>query len=208
MHDDKEFPIDADAGDDEIEIEFVDPDSDVAPIVEQPREADEPDEPSAGEDAEDLRTELEHFREMYLRKLAEFDNFRKRVDRERGVDRRAAAEDFVRDLLPVLDNFERALEHADDDGGAFLQGVEMIAKQLWDVLERRGVAAVNPVDEPFDPELHEAVQRVDDGERSPGTVAFVMLKGYTMGERLIRPALVGVAVDAEVDDHREGEGGS
>ncbi len=204
MRDDEEFPMDADVENDEIEIEFVDQDSDVASMVEQPRDADVSDEPSGGEGADDLRTELEHVREMYLRKLAEFDNFRKRVERERGTDRRAAAEDFVRDLLPVLDNFERALEHAEGDGGAFLQGVEMIAKQLWDVLERRGVAAVNPVDEPFDPELHEAVQRVEDSERSPGTVSFVMLKGYTMGERLIRPALVGVAFDPEAIDNGEG----
>jgi molecular chaperone GrpE len=204
MHDDEEFPMDADLGNDDIEIEFVDEDSDATSAVEQLQEAEVTEEPSFDKGSDDLKNELEHVREMYLRKLAEFDNFRKRVDRERGVYRQAGAEDFVRDLLPVLDNFERALEHADGDGGAFQQGVEMIAKQLWDVLERQGVAAVNPVDQPFDPELHEAVQRVEDGERAPGTVAFVMLKGYTMGERLIRPALVGVAVDPEANDNNQG----
>ena len=204
MHDEKDFPMDGDLGGDEIEIEFVDQDSDVTSVVEEPREIEVPDDTPAQEETGDLRTELEHVREMYLRKLAEFDNFRKRVDRERGEDRQAGAEEFVKDLLPVLDNFERALEHADGDSGAFHQGVEMIAKQLWDTFERRGVAVINPIDQPFDPELHEAVQRVEDGERPPGMVAVVMLKGYTMGGRLIRPALVGVAFDPETNDNNEG----
>ena len=206
MRDEKDLPMDADPSGDEIEIEFVDEDTDVTSVVEQPREVEVTDERPAQNGVDDLKTELEHVREMYLRKLAEFDNFRKRVDRERGEDRRAGAEEFVKDLLPVLDNFERALEHSDGDSGAFQQGVEMIAKQLWDTLERRGVAEVNPVNEPFDPVLHEAVQRVEDGERPAGTVAFVMLKGYKMGERLIRPALVGVAIDPEANDKDEGGG--
>jgi molecular chaperone GrpE len=151
-----------------------------------------------------LKKELDHVRDVYLRKLAEFDNFRKRVEREREDVRLAGVEEIIRDLLPVLDNFERALQHAEDDSGAFLQGVEMIAKQLWDTLERRGVEEVNPVGRPFDPELHEAVQRVEDGRHPPGTVAWVMLKGYLMGERLIRPAMVGVAVEPNDSD---GEGG-
>jgi molecular chaperone GrpE len=146
-------------------------------------------------------------RDIYLRKLAEFDNFRKRVEREREEHRQAGVEEMVRDLLPVLDNFERALQHAEDDSGAFHQGVEMIAKQLWDTLERRGVQEVNPVGLQFDPELHEAVQRVEDGQHPPGTVAWVMLKGYIMGNRLVRPAMVGVAVEVD-DDSNNGGGGS
>jgi len=204
MRDEKDHPLDAELGSDEIEIEFVDQDTDVTPLVEQPQGVEVPEETDVEEGTDDLKAELEHVREMYLRKLAEFDNFRKRVDRERGEDRRAGAEDFVKDLLPVLDNFERALEHADGDSGAFQQGVEMIAKQLRDTLGRRGVGEINPVDEPFNPALHEAVQRVEDGERPPGTVAFVMLKGYTMGERLLRPALVGVAFDPEGNENDEG----
>jgi molecular chaperone GrpE len=107
----------------------------------------------------------------------------------------------------VLDNFERALEHAEDDSGAFHQGVEMIAKQFWDVLERTGVAVVDPLGQPFDPELHEAVQRVEDSERALGTVASVMLKGFTLGDRLVRPAMVSVVVAPETggnDNHGEG----
>ncbi len=121
--------------------------------------------------------------------------------------RLAGVEEMVRELLPVLDNFERALQHAEDDSGAFQQGVEMIAKQLWDTLERRGVREVNPVGQPFDPGLHEAVQRVEDGQHPPGTVAWVMLKGYTMGDRLVRPAMVGVAVEPGDNCNSNGEGG-
>ena len=136
-------------------------------------------------------------RDVYLRKLAEFDNFRKRVDREREDVRLAAQEEIIRDLLPVIDNFERALQHTDEDTGAFHQGVEMIAKQLRDTLERKGVTEIDPIGHSFDPELHEAVQRVEGGEHPPGTIVFVMLKGYTLGDRLIRPAMVGVAVESE-----------
>jgi molecular chaperone GrpE len=206
MPEDKEFPIDAEPGD-EIEIEFLDQDADELQAEEARAETDESEEDPAGlieirdesveEEAEHLKAELDHVRDIYLRKLAEFDNFRKRVEREREDIRLAGVEEMVRDLLPVLDNFERALQHAEDDSGAFQQGVEMIAKQLWDTLERRGVKEVNPVGEQFDPELHEAVQRVEDGQHPPGTVAWVMLKGYTMGDRLIRPAMVGVSVESE-----------
>jgi molecular chaperone GrpE len=196
MPEDKDFPIESMQPDEDIEIEFLDQEGeDHATEAEPEPEALEPVPESAAEqEAESLKAELDHVRDIYLRKLAEFDNFRKRVEREREDNRLAGVEEMVRELLPVLDNFERALEHAEDDSGAFQQGVEMIAKQLWDTLERRGVQEVNPVGQPFDPELHEAVQRVEDSEHPPGTVAWVMLKGYTMGERLVRPAMVGVAV--------------
>ena len=78
---------------------------------------------------------------------------------------------------------------------AFREGVEMISKQLNDILDRRGVAEINPVGQAFDPERHEAVQRVEESGHEPGTVAFVLLKGYMSGDKLLRPALVGVAVD-------------
>jgi molecular chaperone GrpE len=195
--------------DEDIEIEFLDQEEGESQETEAELEGLEP-VPAAGpaveEEAEHLKAELDHVRDIYLRKLAEFDNFRKRVEREREEVRLAGVEEMVRELLPVLDNFERALQHAEDDSGAFQQGVEMIAKQLWDTLERRGVQEVNPVGKPFDPELHEAVQTVEDSQHPPGTVAWVMLKGYTMGDRLVRPAMVGVAV--EPNSNSNGGGGS
>lgn len=204
MHDEIDFPGElGDLGDDEIEIEFVDVDEDQVepePPPEPKTEANVPtgvavSEEAGSQKAEQLQAELDHVRDVYLRKLAEFDNFRKRVDREREDVRQAAQEDLIRELLPVIDNFERALQHADDDSGAFHQGVEMIAKQLRDTLERKGVTEIDPVGQIFDPEVHEAVQRVEGGDHPPGTIVFVMLKGYTLGDRLIRPAMVGVAVE-------------
>jgi molecular chaperone GrpE len=197
MPEDKTSPMEPLEPDNDIEIEFLDQEDDNQ-VVEEAPEGLEP-VPGVGieEESQHLKAELDHVRDIYLRKLAEFDNFRKRVEREREEHRLAGVEEMIRELLPVLDNFERALQHANDDSGAFLQGIEMIAKQLWDTLERRGVAEVNPIGQPFDPELHEAVQRVEDSEHPPGTVAWVMLKGYTMGDRLIRPAMVGVAVEPD-----------
>ena len=204
MHDDTEFPGQlGDLGDDEIEIEFVDvgespsviaPEADPEPVTSGETGMAISDE-SGSQKIEKLQAELDHVRDVYLRKLAEFDNFRKRVDREREDLRQAALEDFVREILPVVDNFERALQHTDADNGAFHQGVEMIAKQLHDTLGRKGVTAIDPLGQSFDPEVHEAVQRVESEDHPPGTVVTVMLKGYTLGDRLIRPAMVGVAVE-------------
>jgi len=206
MPEDKEFPMDADQPGDDVEIEFLDQEVESQEVEEQPDGLVEVPGASDEAEAEHLKTELDHVRDVYLRKLAEFDNFRKRVEREREEHRLAGVAEMVRDLLPVLDNFERALQHAEDDSGAFLQGVEMIAKQLRDTLEGQGVQEVNPIGQPFDPELHEAVQRVEDGQNPPGTVACVMLKGYTMGDRLIRPAMVGVAVEPDGDSNDGGGG--
>jgi len=210
MNDKKDFPEDADSLADEIEIEFVDEEKNLTPVDQEPdllEAADAVIEDSVGEEVDQLKAELDHVRDIYIRKLAEFDNFRKRVERERDEGQRAATEELVRNLLPVLDNFERALEHAEDDSGAFHQGVEMIAKQFWDVLERTGVAVVDPLGQPFDPELHEAVQRVEDSELDSGTVASVMLKGFTLGDRLVRPAMVGVVVAPETGGNgNHGEG--
>jgi len=153
-------------------------------------------ETGTGEDELDrLRGELEHLRELYLRKLAEFDNFRKRVERERDDVRINAAADVIRELVPVMDNFDRALAHADANPESLRQGVDMIARQLWDALIRQGLEVVDPEGRMFDPEVHEAVQRVEDPSHEPGTVVRVLGKGYLFRGRLVRPAMVAVAVE-------------
>lgn len=160
---------------------------------------------------EELEGELAHLRELYLRKLAEFDNYRKRTEREKVELRKTGGEDVVTDLIPVLDNFERALQHpAEADPNGFRQGVEMIAKQLFDSLERKGLEGFDPMGQPFDPELHEAMQVVDESEAAPGTVVSVLAKGYVYSGRLVRPALVGVAGsatrgDSPPDDEEEAQ---
>jgi molecular chaperone GrpE len=216
MDEDKEIRDSFTDGGEKIEIEFVDDGEGGTDLENTEAEA----EPAVGSDSVErevsrLQDELEQLREMYLRKLAEFDNYRKRTEKEREELRRTAAEGIIRELLPVVDNFERALQHAgDSDSEAFHQGVEMISRQLWDMLEREGLEAVNPEGEQFEPELHEAVHRVEGTEHQTGTVVSVLAKGYTLSGRLIRPAMVGVAVEpseppqpASSGAETEGEGG-
>ena len=158
------------------------------------------------EEMDRLRREMDNFKELYLRKLAEFDNFRKRVEREREEIREKVSADFVRELVPVLDNFERALQHAGETGlDAFRQGVELIAKQLWDALSRQGLRRLDPLNEKFDPVYHEAVQRVEDSAHEPDQVVSVLAKGYTLGKHLVRPAMVAVAVGPTSDGRETGE---
>ena len=197
----KETPADvaADVSED-IEIEFVDDgtdvdDSDEPSTQTSPETGLEPVElgPAVEIEIERLESEIDELRDIHLRKLAEFDNFRKRTERERVEIKGYAKEELVRDLLPVLDNFERALEHrSETDVGAFHEGVEMIAKQLWDTLERQGVEIIDPLGEPFSPKFHEAVHQIEDGSLEPGTVASVLAKGFVYNGRLVRPAMVGV----------------
>jgi molecular chaperone GrpE len=181
--------------DDKIEIEFVDVDEQEPVRPPAPVEV-APAEQAGGEEIRRVKAEVDHLREMYLRKLAEFDNYRKRVDRERQELRRTAAEGLIGELLPVLDNFERAVQHADEsDPAAFREGVAMIARQFSDILQRGGLEAIDPTGQRFDPELHEAVQRIEGSEFPTGSVVGVFSKGYLFGGRLIRPAMVAVAVE-------------
>lgn len=198
MFDQDEVELMIDDDPEEIEIEFIDVDLDEDKEPDEPQAragADEPEINDEGEasDSEKLQKEIDHLREMYLRKLAEFDNFRKRIERERAEREKTAGEDVIRDLLPVIDNFERALGHASESSHEALeQGVGMIAKQLLEVLEKRGLEIFDPTGEMFDPESHEAIQRVEDSDLPPGTVAWVLVKGFRFGGRLLRPAMVGV----------------
>ncbi len=133
------------------------------------------------------------FRDRYLRSLADFENFRKRSEREKNDFQRYALAGMVRDLLPVLDNFDRGLEHA-EEGDEFHKGMALIYKQLFDVLQRHGL---KPIGEPgvrFDPNIHEGVVRVEDASVPSHTVVEVLQKGYFLHDRLIRPAMVKVAV--------------
>ncbi len=158
------------------------------------------DEPqAAGDDAfqqemANLQQEIARFKELYLRKLADFDNYRKRQEREMGEFRRFAKAELMRDCLPVLDNLERALAVPGADGSGLREGVELVLRQFKDVLARHGLAEIDPVGKPFDPTQHEAISRHEVAGVSEPVVVQVLQKGYVLGERLIRPALVIVAV--------------
>lgn len=133
------------------------------------------------------------FRDRYLRTLADFENFRKRSEREKDDFKRYALVGVIRDLLPVIDNFERALEHAEEDD-EFHKGVALIYKQLFDVLQRNGLKPIGESGVRFDPNIHEAVVREEDPSVPSHTVVAVLQKGYFLYDRLLRPALVKVAV--------------
>lgn len=133
------------------------------------------------------------FRDRYLRAVADFDNFRKRSEREKADFFRYAVSSVLKDILPVLDNFDRALEHA-EEGDEFHKGVLLIYKQLFDVLLKHGLSPINETGVHFDPNIHEAVIREEDNSVPNHTVVGVLQKGYFIHERLLRPALVKVAV--------------
>ena len=133
------------------------------------------------------------YKNRYLRAVADFDNFRKRTEREKADFSRYATASVLRDMLPVLDNFDRALDHA-EQGDDFHKGVLLIYKQLFDVLQRHGLKPIDESDVPFDPNIHEAVVRDEDPSVPTQTVVAILQKGYFLHDRLLRPALVKVAV--------------
>ena len=160
--------------------------------------------PGAGEESVDaLRSERDtrerevaEARERYVRTLADFDNFRRRTAREREDWRRQAQEELLRVILPVLDNFDRALAAAPTPGTdqAFRTGVELIHRNFLAALERLGVRPFVAVGQSFDPMRHEAVGRVERRDVEDQTVVSEALPGYLIGERVLRPAQVVVAV--------------
>ncbi|MBI2213352.1 MAG: nucleotide exchange factor GrpE [Acidobacteria bacterium] len=142
---------------------------------------------------EELRRENKELRDRLLRSRADIDNFRKRTEREKQDFYRYALADIMRELLPVLDNFERALAASAQSAQDILVGVDLIYKQLSDVL---GKAGLRPVDEegvPFDPSIHEAVARDEESPLPAHSVATILQKGYMLNERLVRPAMVRVS---------------
>jgi molecular chaperone GrpE len=151
-------------------------------------------------DVERLEREIADLRDRSIRTLADFDNFRKRAERERADLRRYAVMEPMRELLEVVDNLERAAA-AGGSADDLKQGVEMTLRQLQEVLRRHGVGAFDSLAQPFDPALHEAVSRQLSEAVSEPTVAEELQKGYRLHDRLLRPARVVVAVPAEDANH-------
>jgi len=154
------------------------------------------------EQLEYLKKEKEETTEMLQRVKADFDNYRKRTRKEKEEAGVNAVFEFVQKILPVVDNIERALENArkEEVGSSFVEGLEMIKKQLLQVMEQEGITPVEPEGEEFDPSLHEAVMKTEEGEGEPNTVVEVFQKGYTMQGRVLRPAMVRVLVGNEASE--------
>ena len=146
-------------------------------------------------DPAELQKQRDDYYDRLLRKQAEFDNYRKRTERERIQLSEAAAADLVTDLLPVVDDMERALKA--DVGGeateAIRRGVELIHKQLLETLRKRGVKPIESLGADFDPHFHQAVAHEPADGRREGEVIEEFSRGYMLGDRLLRPAMVKVA---------------
>ena len=159
------------------------------PGVEEPSVAD-----AAADPVDALRREREALQDRLLRTAAEFDNYRKRMDRERRDLSEFAAADMLSEFLPILDNFERALQApSGGDADAFKKGIELIHKQVLDLLRKRGVSPIEALGAAFDPNFHQAVIHETSDDHREGEVMQELQRGYMLGERLLRPAMVKVA---------------
>jgi molecular chaperone GrpE len=155
-------------------------------------------EPAAPDAVALANAERDKLKEQLLRTLADFDNYRKRTQREKTDEYRRGKEDVLRDLLPVFDNLERASSslRPDADVAAIAKGVQMVIKLFDDTLVRIGAKRVLAVGTPFDPNVHEAIAQVESAEHAAGTVAQELVAGYQLGDRLLRPAMVAVSKGA------------
>ena len=144
--------------------------------------------------AAELRRERDDFKDKWLRKTAEFDNYRKRIERERREQADQAVVNLMQELLLVVDDFDRALTiEAGGEADAYRKGVELIHQKLHDLLRKRGVKAFDVLGTDFDPNIHQAVMHESSPDHREGEVIGEMQKGYMMGDRLLRPAMVKVA---------------
>lgn len=144
------------------------------------------------ETQEEAKKEPEEESARYMRLMADFQNYKKRVEKEKSDIYSYANEKIVTELLVVLDNFERALEHECSDNG-FKEGMEMIFKQLFEALGKSGLEEIPALGEVFDPNFHNAVMTEDTAEHESGNVSGVLQKGYTLNGKVIRPTMVKVA---------------
>ena len=159
----------------------------------------EPDSPVGGTDASsdplmELRREREELHDRLLRKTAEFDNYRKRIERERREQADHAVVEVLQSLLTVVDDFDRAMTiEAGPDAEAYKKGVALIHAKLHDVLKKHGVRPIEALGADFDPNIHEAVMHESTSDHRDGEVIGELRKGYMLGDRLLRPAMVKVA---------------
>ncbi|MCU1383678.1 MAG: grpE 2 [Acidobacteria bacterium] len=140
-----------------------------------------------------MQRERDDYKDRWLRKSAEFDNYRKRIERERREQADQAVVDLLQELLLVVDDFDRALTVSGDEGGAYRKGVELIHAKLHDMLRKQGVQAMDVLGTDFDPNVHMAVMHEESPEHREGEVIGELQKGYMLHDRLLRPAMVKVA---------------
>jgi molecular chaperone GrpE len=167
------------------------PDGDVIPVEVEPPEAPEPDLEAR---LASLEKDKKDNGDRYLRAAADLENLRKRQRREIDDAKLESKGRVLKEMLPVVDNLERAIEHATNQAGTnpIVEGVQLVLRQFLTAFERLDVTPIEAAGQPFDPNLHEAISQMES-EAPPGTVVQVLQRGYKSGERLLRPALVVVA---------------
>ena len=154
---------------------------------------------SGSNDAETakLLSELDDLRGTLLRRQADFDNYRKRIEKERAEDSKRATARLIEGVIPVIDGFEHALAaHREKEYEVYRRGFELIYRQLVDNITKLGVERTDPLGKPFDPHLHQAMDRLETSDHEDGTVVQVFQPGYVFHGRVLRPAMVRVAVNA------------
>ncbi|MGD0841654.1 MAG: nucleotide exchange factor GrpE [Candidatus Acidiferrales bacterium] len=167
-------------------------DDEALPLNETPSPADASAPP---EELAKLQAEKDELAQTLVRRQADFENYRKRLEREKKEEGRRGQSRVIESLLPVLDGFERALKAHDDPAyEEYRKGVELIYKQLWDTLARQGLERIDAAGKPFDPHVHLAVHRVESIDHPDGTVIEVLQEGYRLHDRVLRPSAVRVAV--------------
>jgi molecular chaperone GrpE len=174
------------------EIKINVPHNEASGQPEEPQSID-----AAREDAQmkKLSADLADLQQTLLRRQADFENYRKRIEKERAEDSKRATARVVESLIPIVDGFEHALAaHKEDEYAGYRKGFELIYKQLLDNLARLGVERVEPLGKPFDPHTHQAMDRTETTEHDDGTILEVFQPAYIYNGRVLRPAMVRVAV--------------
>ena len=183
-------------------------DLDEETALEQPESTGSESEIAAlREQLENKEIEAKNNYERFLRQAAEFENYKKRTSRDRDDAIRFAKESVIKDLLPIVDNLERAITHASGggNGNTLVEGVEMVLRSLVDMLAKHGVTQISAAGQAFDPAKHEAMAQVETDAHEPNSVVEELHKGYMLHERLLRPALVTVAKPAKIQDKKKRE---
>ena len=201
MNEEKNIPIEDENLEEQAEELKPEEEAEVqeeAAAQEEPaEEAEEPEEkaaePEKGTEEDPRDKKIEELNAKYMRLMADFQNQKKRFDKEKADIHQYANEKIVKNLLEVLDNFERALDATKDADPSLHEGMELIFKQLMAALEKAGVAEIKALGEEFDPNFHNAVMMEETDEYESNKVSEVMQKGYTLNSRVIRPSMVKVA---------------
>ncbi len=175
----------------------VNEDSSLETSKEQPEEVVEETDPLIL-----MQEERDQFRDQFLRTAAEMENYRKRVNRERDEDRKYSKFSFISELLPAMDNLQRAIDSAANDEAAagLLQGVQMVLKQFEEILSRNGAEPIEAMGQPFDPNFHEAIQQRPTADVEPMTVVEVLERGIKLHDRVIRPSKVIVSTEPVTEE--------